>query len=92
MKRRKLNKEFKKNSIEQLLESACVQLTRQNAKLRVILLTLMRETNKNMKDLDINNWIENAIERCPNLSEEQEMHILRQIDDYKYRGNKPEKK
>lgn len=85
MKRNKLNRYLKKNSIEQLLESACVQLTRENFSLRATLFALIKESNQTMKDLDIINWINNNVKKCPKLSDEQEMHILKQIDDYKYR-------
>ncbi len=68
MKRRNINKEFKKNSIEQLLESACVQLTRENTMLRGVLFYIIKESNKEMSKDNINKYIDNAIAQCPELN------------------------
>ncbi len=41
-----------------------------------------------MSNDSINKYINNGINQCPALNEEQEVQILRQIDAYKYKANR----
>ncbi len=84
MKRNIINRKIKKNSIEHILESACVQLTKENFSLRAVLFSLIKENNSEIEDRNIYEWINQNMQKCPKLSEEQELHILRQVDQYKY--------